>query len=109
MARKPNKDAEPKPPSMKDDMKGLQDMLSRAPSPARVDMFIRTLVERWKANLSADQADERIASLREAMDEGVEAAHEARNEVDTNSKSETRAANAAVEAIVAAQTASRAA
>ena len=88
-----------RPPTLADDMKALLDLLGRAPTPARVESHMDRLLKGWHAGLDPDTYEERLATLRESLAEGIEQTAEAAADVDPASKAEARAAHAAVESM----------
>ena len=103
MATSRKSEALPRPPSYQADMKGLLDLLARAPSAQRVALYVEALAGRWRETLPGDLAAERIEQLRADLGDGVEAAGEAMGEVDPGSKSDARNARAALEAVTEAK------
>ena len=79
-----------------DGMKGLLDLFSRSPTPARVTMHVERLLAGWREALDPDSYAERLDALREALAEGISQMAEDAADVDPASKAEARQAAAVV-------------
>ena len=90
--RKPN--AGPARPD--DGMKGLLDLFSRNPTPARVTMHVERLLAGWRDALAPDAYAERLDTLRESLLEGIALTEESAADIDPASKAEARQAAAVV-------------
>jgi len=83
-------------PAADDGMKGLLDLFSRDPKPARVALHIERLLAGWREALDPDSYSERLNALRESLVEGIALTEEGAGDIDPASKAETRQANAVV-------------
>ncbi len=79
-----------------DGMKGLLDLFSRNPTPARVTMHVERLLAGWREALDPDTYAERLDALRENLVDGIALTEESAADVDPASKAEARQAAAAV-------------
>ena len=79
-----------------DGMKGLIDLFSRSPTPARVALHVERLLADWREALAPDSRAERLDALRESLIEGIALAEEGAGDIDPASKAETRQALAMV-------------
>ena len=79
-----------------DGMKGLIDLFSRDPKPARVTLHVERLLAGWREALDPDSYAERLDALRESLVEGIALTEEGAGDIDPASKAETRQANAVV-------------
>ena len=90
--RKPNSG----PARPDDGMKGLLDLFSRNPTPARVTMHVERLLAGWRDALAPDAYAERLDTLRESLLEGIALTEESAADIDPASKAEARQAAAVV-------------
>jgi hypothetical protein len=79
-----------------DGMKGLLDLFSRNPTPARVTMHVERLLAGWREALDPDAYAERLDALRENLVDGIALTEESAADVDPASKTEARQAAAVV-------------
>ena len=79
-----------------DGMKGLLDLFSRNPTPARVTMHVERLLAGWREALAPDAYAERLDTLRESLLEGIALTEESAADIDPASKAEARQAAAVV-------------
>ena len=77
-----------------DGMKGLLDLFSRNPTPARVTMHVERLLAGWREALDSDAYAERLDALREGLLEGIALTEESAADIDPASKAEARQAGA---------------
>ncbi len=77
-----------------DGMKGLLDLFSRSPTPARVTLHVERLLAGWREALDVDAYTERLDALREGLLEGIALTEESAADIDPASKAETRQAAA---------------
>ena len=90
--RKPNAGS----PRSDDGIKGLLDLFSRNPTPARVTMHVERLLTGWREALDPDAYAERLDTVRESLLEGVALTEESAADIDPASKAEARQAAAVV-------------
>jgi len=79
-----------------DGMKGLLDLFSRTPTPARVTMHVERLLAGWRDALDRDAYAERLDALWENLVDGIALTEESAADVDPASKAEARQAAAVV-------------
>lgn len=79
-----------------DGMKGLTDLFSRDPKPARVTLHIERLLAGWRETLDPDSYAERLDALQGSLLEGIALTEESAGDIDPASKAETRQAFAMV-------------
>ena len=84
-------------PSLAADMRVLLDLVSRAPTAARVTAHVERLLDGWRERLEPDEYAERSGTLLEGLAEAIEQMAEAAGDVDPASKAEARTAAAALE------------
>ena len=77
-----------------DGMKGLLDLFSRSPTPARMTLHVERLLAGWREalDLDLDGYAERLDALREGLLEGIALTEESAADIDPASKAETRQA-----------------
>jgi hypothetical protein len=92
-----------------DGMKGLLDLFSRNPTPARVTMHVERLLAGWREALDPDAYAEWLDALRENLVDGIALTEESAADVDPASKAEARQAAAAVTSMRTAYQATEAA
>ena len=63
-------------------MKGLLDLFSRSPTPARVTMHVERLLAGWREALDPDAYAERLDTLREKLVDGIALTEEGAADVD---------------------------
>ena len=85
-----------------DGMKGLLDLFSRNPTPARVTLHVERLLAAWREALDLD-------ALREGLLEGIALTEESAADIDPASKAETRQAAAVLASMRTAYEATEAA
>ena len=90
-------------------MKGLLDLFSRSPTPARVTMHVERLLAGWREALDQDAYAERLDALREGLLEGIALMEESVADIDPASKAETRQAAAVLASMRLAYEATKAA
>lgn len=84
-------------PSLAADMRVLLDLVSRAPTAARVTAQVERMLGGWRDGLDPDAYAERCDTLLEGLTEAIEQMAEAAGDVDPASKAEARTAAAALE------------
>ena len=77
-------------------MKGLLDLFSRNPTPARLTMHVERLLAGWREALDPDAYAERLDTLRESLTDGIALTEESAADIDPASKAEARQAAAVV-------------
>ncbi len=97
------------PAASDDGMKGLLDLFSRSPTPARVTMHVERLLAGWRESLDPDAYAERLDALRENLVDGIALTEEGAADVDPAFKAEARQAAAAVASMRTAHQATEAA
>jgi len=97
------------PAASDDGMKGLLDLFSRSPTPARVTMHVERLLAGWREALDPDAYAERLDALRESLVDGIALTEEGASDVDPASKAEARQAAAVVASMRTAHQATEAA
>ena len=65
-----------------DGMKGLLDLFSRSPTPARVTAHVERLLAGWREALDPDAYAERLDALRESLVDGIALTEEGAADVD---------------------------
>ena len=79
-----------------DGMKGLLDLFSRSPTPARVTAHVERLLAGWREALDPDAYAERLDALREGLVDGITLTEEGAADIDPASKAEARQAAAVI-------------
>ena len=92
-----------------DGMKGLIDLFSRTPTPARVTAHVEQLLAGWREALDPDSYAERLDVLREGLLDGIALTEEGVADIDPASKAEARQAAAVLAAMRTAYQATEAA
>ncbi len=82
-----------------DGMKGLLDLFSRNPTPARVTLHVERLLAGWREVLGPDTYVEQLDTLREGLLDGIALTEEGAADIDPASKAEARQATAVVAAM----------